>query len=159
MEDLQFKKNRKSVRREIMKAIMVVILAILIFVIQSDQLTMVIISAGLVILGFYLIYNSLKNKNTVIVNKRGILSSTNGMSLIKWEYIEGFEIKKAVNTEVLVVTVNDIDTLLSEMNRISKQLMKTNIKKLGSPVIIPKSEFNDSLTEAKAKIEKYKNSL
>jgi len=159
MEDLRFKKNRKSIKREIMKAIMVIILAILILVLQSDQIAMVIISTALVILALFLIYNSLKNKNTVIVNKNGILSRTNGMSLIKWEYIESFEIRKAVNAVVLVVKVNDIDKLLSEMNKISKQLMKSNIKKLGSPVIIPESEFNDSLTNAKDKIEEYKNSL
>jgi hypothetical protein len=158
MEELRFQKNQKSKKREVLKASFIILFAILILMIQYNQIT-IIISIIFLILGLYLIYCSLKNKNTVFVSEKGILSSVNGMSLIKWEHIRDFEIKKAVNANVLVVNVSDTDKLLNEMNKVSKQLMSTNIKKLGSPVIIPESEFNNSLEEVKSKIENYKNSL
>ncbi len=158
MEELRFQKNQKSKKREVLKASFIILFAILILLIQSNQTTM-ILSTIFLILGIYLIYSSLKNKDTVVVSEKGILSSVNGMSLIKWVHIRDFEIKKAVNVNVLVVNVSDTDKLLNEMNKVSKQLMRTNIKKLGSPVIIPESEFNNSLEEVKSKIENYKNSL
>ncbi len=161
MEDIRFKKNKKKNKREIIKAGMTAILsvAMIIYGAYIDSLFIIIVFAGFLVLGLYLIYNSLKNKDTVIINEKGISSNTNKMGLIKWKYIEDFEIKNTVNTKVLVVKVNDLEKLLNEMTKVSKLLMKTNIKKLGSPVIIPESEFNEPLDNVKDRIEKYKNSL
>ena len=158
MEELRFQKNQKSKKREVIKASLIILFAIIILVVQTNQIT-IVISTIFVILGLYFIYSSLRNKDTVIISEKGILSSVNGMSLIKWEHIKDFEIKNAVNAKVLVVNISDTNRLLNEMNKVSKQLMRTNIKKLGSPVIIPESEFNNSLEEVKNKIENYKNSL
>ena len=161
MEDIRFKKNKKHIKREIIKGVLSIVLSLcmLIFVIKSNEIISIVIFIALIILGIYLIYNSLKNKDTVIVNEKGVFSRTNGMNLIKWEYIENFEIKKALNAKVLVININDTDKLLNEMNKVSKQLMTSNIKKLGSPVIIPESEFDESLNIVKERIENYKNSL
>lgn len=161
MEDIRFKKNKKNRKKEIIKAGLTAILSIvmLVFGIYNNSRFTIIVFAGLFILGFYLIYNSIKNKDTVIINEKGISSNTNGMGLIRWEYIEDFEIQNAVNAKIFVVKINDFEKLLFEMNKISRQLMKSNIKKLGSPVIIPASEFNESLNNVKMRIEKYRNSL
>ncbi len=161
MDDIRFKKNKKYKRKEMIKGGFVLILsvAMLIYGVHSNSLINIIVFTGILVLGLYLIYNSFKNNDTVIINEKGISSSTNGMGLINWKYIEDFEIKKAFNTNVLVVKVNDLEKLLSEMSKVSKQLMKSNIKKLGSPVIIPESEFNEPLDKVKDRIEKYKNSL
>lgn len=161
MEDIRFKKNPKNNKREIIKAGMTSVLSVfmLIYGVQYNSLFIIIVFAVFLVLGLYLIYSSLQNKDTVVINEKGISSNANGMGLIEWKYIEDFEIKKAVNAIVLVVKINDIEKLLSQMSKGSKLLMKTNIKKLGSPVIIPESEFNEPLITAKDRIEKYKNSL
>lgn len=121
--------------------------------------TIIILHVFLLGYGFYSLKRIISNAETVVVNEKGISSRVNKMGLVKWEYIKAFEIKDAINSKVLVVYINDHEKLLSEMNRVSKILMKTNIKRLGSPVIIPESEFNDSLYEVKKRIEEYKNSL
>ena len=83
----------------------------------------------------------------------------NGIGLIAWKYIEGFEIKKGINATFLVIKVSDTEELLSSVNRVSRILMKSNIKRLGSPVAIPQSEFHEPLQLVKEVIEAYKSSL
>lgn len=161
MTEIRFNKNRKSKIRGLILSIFTSLLAIvMIFLgIQSQSNSIVIIFTGFLALGIYLITKSIQTSDTVIVNKVGISSKVNGMGLITWEFIESFEIKKAVNTTVLVINVNDSEKLLSTINKASQKLMKSNIKRLGSPVVIPQSEFHEPLEVSLSKIEKYKNNL
>ena len=155
MKELHFYKNNKSKNREVFKASVVILIAFLIFALQTSLIINIVATVFLAA-GLYLIYRALKSKNTVTVSSEGIYSSVNGMGLIRWEHIKAFEIKNAFNARVLVVHVYDTGKLLDEMKMIPKHLMRTNIKTLGSAVIIPESEFELPLEEAKMKIENYK---
>jgi len=119
------------------------------------------VALGLVILSFFnfLVFRNLKNRPRVIVAKTGIRNRTNGMGLIEWKYIDGFEIKNVWKTEILVININDPEVFLNNMNGISKRLMQTNINKLGSPAVIPSFEFHKPLEEVIQILEKYQADL
>lgn len=161
MTDIRFKKNKKAKYKGLILSGFSILVSILMIVIgiQINKIPIIVIFTLFLIIGLYLIYKSILNQDTVIVDKKGITSITNGMGLVKWEYIVNLKITKAINSNVLVIEINNEEKLLAEMNNISKQLMKTNIKRLGSPVIIPESEFNTTLEDVIKRIEKYKNSL
>lgn len=161
MDVIRFKKNKKRKIRDQVKSVLTSLLAIIMILlgIQIQSNSLIIIFVGFLGFGIYLIIKSFSTADTVVVNNKGISSNVNGMGLIDWKFIEDFEIKKAVNAMVLVVIINDTEKLLSTVNKVSQKLMKSNIKRLGSPVIIPQSEFHEPLQLVKEKIEKYKNSL
>lgn len=161
MDDIRFKKNNKRYGRSrilsVFSSLLAIVTILLGILIKSTPATIF----GVIYLGFgiYLIVRSYSKKDTVIVNKEGIYTYVNGAGLIPWEFIEGFKIKKAVNNTCLVIKVNDVEKLLSTKNKVSQKLMKSNIKCLGSPVVIPYSEFYESLILVQDKLEEYRGSL
>ena len=106
--------------------------------------------------GVYFIIKGVINRDTVIINTEGIYSNVNKMGLIKWSYIEGFEIIKLKNTSGIAVKINDPEKLLSEMNAISKALMSSNVKTLGIPVVLPEQEMDKPLEIVLAELTSYK---
>ena len=106
--------------------------------------------------GVYFIIKGVINRDTVIINMEGIYSNVNKMGLIKWSYIEGFEIIKLKNTSGIAVKINDPEKLLNEMNAISKALMSSNIKILGIPVVLPEQEMDKPLEIVLAELTSYK---
>lgn len=106
--------------------------------------------------GVYFIIKGVLNRDTVIINMEGIYSNVNKMGLIKWSYIEGFEIIKLKNTSGIAVKINDPEKLLNEMNAISKALMSSNIKILGIPVVLPEQEMDKPLEIVLAEFTSYK---
>ena len=106
--------------------------------------------------GVYFIIKGVINRDTVIINTEGIYSNVNKMGLIKWSYIEGFEIIKLKNTSGIAVKINDPEKLLNEMNAISKALMSSNIKILGIPVVLPEQEMDKPLEIVLAELTSYK---
>ena len=103
-----------------------------------------------------LLARTLMNKDTVIVDQFGIRSRVNGMGLVKWSFIEDFEIIKMRNSMGILFHINDHEALLNEMNPMSRGMMKTNIKKLGSPVIIPQQELHKLLEDVLLEWRDYK---
>jgi hypothetical protein len=93
---------------------------------------------------------------TLVVNQEGITNNTNMMGLIKWDYIDRYEIKKIIGRRILVIHLNDPDAFLASKNLISRTLMKTNTKKLGSPAAIGEIELNEPLEDIIKKIKDLK---
>lgn len=104
--------------------------------------------------GIVFLYVSTIN-SPIEVNSEGIKNNTNGMGLIKWEFINGFEIKKGINGNFLVANIVNQEKLLREVNSVSRFLMKTNIKPLGSPVVISEETFNEPLESVLCKIKAF----
>ena len=161
MKAIKFTKNRKNKTKDLILSIFTTLLAITMIYkgVQSQSNSVIIIFVGFLGLGISLIIKSIKVADTIIVNQDGISSKVNRMGLIKWEFIERFEIKKAVNTTVMVIHTKDTEKLLNTLSKSTQILMKSNIKRLGSPVVIPQSEFHEPLEVALSKIEKFKSSL
>lgn len=161
MEEVRFKKNKKSKVTGIVISIVIIFFAsaMSILCMQSQYNLSLIIFIVFLVYGFYLLIKLLINADTVTVNTNGILSQVNGRGSIEWKFIEGLEISKAIHSKVLVVKVKDLDNLFKTVNKVSKKLMKTNIKRYGNPVVIPQSEFNEPLENVKERIENYKNRL
>lgn len=67
------------------------------------------------------------------------------MGLIEWKYISHFELKKAMGRTFIVIHLNDVDAFLMTKRKVSRTLMKSNIKKLGSPAVISEFEFDKDL--------------
>jgi hypothetical protein len=159
MEEIIYRSKNK-IKDIILSALVIVGSALMLLKsVNDDSIIGVIIFSIFVIGGLMLLVRALKNKPKVSINKKGILNNTNGMGLIPWKYIEGFKITRIRNGQVLVILINDEDSLLKEMNPISRTLMKTNTRKLGSPVAIGSSEFNDDLNNVIIKLEDYKKGL
>ena len=161
MMEFSFKKSAKNRAKDILLSIVLIITSSLMLVkaYNDDSKIGLIIFSLLLFGGAVLLFKALINKTTVVVTKEGIHNNTNGMGLVQWKYIAGFEISKIRNTEVLIVKINDYEDFLSKMNSISRNLMKSNIKKLGSPVAIMENEFDEALSAVKTKLEDYKDSL
>ncbi|MBC8756539.1 hypothetical protein H2O64_17840 [Kordia sp. YSTF-M3] len=151
---LLFYKDKKFRRKQIMLSMLIMVSSG--FTIYfAPTMTVRIIFGLFFIVGSFIFYSFTANKPTVIVNDEGIRSTTNGMGIIAWKYITGFEIKKGINFKAIVITINDEDDFFKDKSNLAKGLMKTNIKRFGSPVIIPESEFNVSMLEAIEMIEAY----
>lgn len=154
-EPLLFYRNKKFRRKQIMLSILIMVLsAFMIYVVPT--LTMYILFGLFFSVGSFIFYSFITNKPTVIVNEEGIKNGANGMGSIAWKYITGFEIKKGINFIAIVIKINDEEDFFKDKSKLAKGLMKTNVKRFGSPVIIPESEFNVPLLEAIEMIEKYR---
>lgn len=90
---------------------------------------------------------NIKKKPTVTIGSLGVTVRVNRIGLVKWEHIDDFKIQKMVNGEAIIFDIKDHEKLLHEKSRVISALMRTNIKKIGSPVCIPKQEFDLPLIE------------
>ena len=129
------------------------------YAIHNYSFVLATIFAGVFAFALFTIIYSIEVTNGVIVNEKGISTTTNLMGRVKWEHIKRFEVKDALNAEVLVIKIKDQDKLFKDMNIISRILMKTNIKSLGSPVVIPASEFDEPLHVVMDRMERYMSNL
>lgn len=167
MQELIYRQGEKGKRKGIITSLIIILLSILTLFLSvlNKSIFMLVFFAVLLIFGIYFIYKNMQNLPSVVVNQNGITSKINGMGLIKWEFIEGFEIRKPVsstefiNTEVLIVKINNNEKLLQEMNSASKFMMKSNIRKVGNPVLIPKLAFDKPLEVIIQELESYKKNL
>ena len=106
-----------------------------------------------------LILLNIKKKPTVILDSKGVTTRVNKIGLVKWEHIENFNIQKIINSEVIAIELKDNQKLLDEKCKIVSALIRTNIKKLGTPVCIPKQEFEIPIEEVLAKFIDFKLNL
>jgi hypothetical protein len=161
MDNLSFTKSTKAKTKDkLLSILLVIVLFFMVFNSYNDNSKVALTIFSLLLIGsFVLLFKALSNKNTVVVNKEVIFNHTNGMGLTKWKFITGFEISNIRNAQILIIKINDFEELLSQKNGISRKLMKSNINKLGSPVLIMGSEFDQELTLVKDKLEKYRDSL
>lgn len=157
MDSIKYYKHRKSNYRLIVFSIISMFLWIYLFF--SERTEIKIVSLVFIALSIYLITKSLLNKSTVSVDEYGVRTRVNGIGLVPWNYIEGFEIKKLYNSTGITVLMNDQDAFIETKKKVTQLLMRTNIKKLDSPVVIPKQEFNKSLEDVLLELEEMNNAF
>jgi hypothetical protein len=119
----------------------------------------VVIFVILSVFGLLLLVRNLRSKKTLILNEQGIICRTNAIGLVEWKYIEGVQISKASQSKMLVFNMKNTDEFLSKKNKVVSLLMRSNIKPLGSPVVIAENEFDQSLDEVVLKIEAFRKNL
>lgn len=161
MNTLKFKKNKKSKTKGIFMSSFVIVLSlvVLFFGLVGLSPVIMIIYCGFLFLGVYLLTKALSNKETVVVDTDGIVTKVNGAGLIHWKFIKGFELKKIGRINFLVVLLKDDKGYLETVSQVKRSIMKTNIKRLGSPIAIPQSEFHLPLEEVKENLEAFKQQL
>lgn len=113
----------------------------------------------LIVFGLLLFLRNLRSKKTLILNDQGIICRTNAIGLVKWKFIEGLEIVKASQSRILVFKITNTEELLNQKNKAVALLMRSNIKPLGSPVVIAENEFDQSLEEVIIAIEAFRKNL
>lgn len=113
----------------------------------------------LIVFGLLLFLRNLRSKRTLILNDQGISCRTNAIGLVEWKFIEGLEIVKASQSRILVFKIKNTEELLSQKNKAIALLMRSNIKPLGSPVVIAENEFDQSLEEVIIAIEAFRKNL
>lgn len=113
----------------------------------------------LIVFGLLLFLRNLRSKKTLLLNEQGIICRTNAIGLVEWKFIEGLEIVKASQSRILVFKITNTEDLLSQKNKAVALLMRSNIKPLGSPVVIAENEFNQSLEEVIIAIEAFRKNL
>jgi hypothetical protein len=119
----------------------------------------VVIFVILSVFGLLLLLRNLRSKKTLILNEQGIICRTNAIGLVEWKYIDGVEISKASQSKMLVFNMKNTEEFLSKKNKVVSLLMRSNIKTLGSPVVIAENEFDQSLDEVVLKIEAFRKNL
>ncbi|MBX9850407.1 MAG: hypothetical protein K2X86_01460 [Cytophagaceae bacterium] len=124
---------------------------------KSELFTLIFLS--LIIFGAYSLFRQFLNKPSVIISAKGIYTFSNFCGWIEWKYIERIEIDRGMNMELIVIKINDIDGFLKPKNFIAKTLMKTNIKKFGTPALIPMSEIDVEFSEFKNDALEIKNKV
>jgi hypothetical protein len=113
----------------------------------------------LIVFGLLLFLRNMRSKKTLLLNEQGIICRTNAIGLVEWKFIEGLEIVKASQSRILVFKITNTEELLSQKNKAVALLMRSNIKPLGSPVVIAENEFNQSLEEVIIAIEAFRKNL
>jgi hypothetical protein len=152
---LLFYRDPKRRKRELFFSVLIILISVAMILFWSSLF--VYIFFGLfTFVGCYLLNVYAKNKPSVIVNGQGITSSTNGVGMISWEFVDGFEIKDGINFQALVIMLNDDEAFFKDKNKIVINLMKSNLHRFGSPAIIPATEFHLSLSETIEMIENYR---
>ncbi|MFK7749584.1 MAG: STM3941 family protein [Kordia sp.] len=154
---LLFYRDAKRRNRELFFSVLIILISVVAILFWSS--IFVYIFFGLfTFVGCYLLNVYAKNKPSVIVDKRGITSTANGVGMISWEFITDFTLKDGINFEALVILLNDEAAFFKDKSNIVKRLMKSNRQRFGSPVIIPATEFHLPLSEAIEMIKNYRNS-
>jgi len=161
MDRLEFQPSKKSKlqSRRLSVFTSVLSLVLIFFGVKNPSNITIIIGICFLALGVYLLVKSYSTSATVILNEHGLTSRVNAMGLIEWKFIDGFELKNALNTSVIMVRINEPTKLLHGINRVSKKLMESNIHRLGSPVVIPADEFDESLDLVLEKMEQFRRNL
>jgi hypothetical protein len=161
MSTIEFKKQKKDRFRSLLFSLISIIIfsSLISDVIQKGQSIKILIFIGMIVLTGVMLFKAVTNKSSVIVGSEGIRNNTNGIGLIRWEYIAEMEIKNISNDQALVINVTDSEKLLAEKNPLTRMLLKFNMKRLGSPVVISQREFNKPLPEVIEEIRKFKASL
>jgi hypothetical protein len=147
LKQIEYFKDSKQNRKDKFSSIILILFSSLALVNGYNIISLLIIGAMGLAVGLFLAKSSFSKKPAVLVNKYGIKTNVNGIGLVPWIEIEDFEIVEGPNTEFIKVIINDNNTLLSRKNRLTKILMKSNVKRLGSIVVIPKQEFDKPLIE------------
>ena len=119
----------------------------------------VVIFVILSVFGLLLLVRNLRSKKTLILNEQGIICRTNAIGMVEWKYIDGVQILKASQSNMLVFNMKNTEEFLSKKNKVVSLLMRSNIKPLGSPVVIAENEFDQSLDEVVLKIEAFRKNL
>jgi len=140
----------------VISAVLIIITSLTLFLREDMSQILRIINFCIIGIFTLLLVRSLMNTDTVIVDEIGIRSRVNGMGLVKWSYVEDFEIVKLRNSMGILFHINNHEALLNEMNSMSRGMMRTNIKKLGSPVIIPQPELHKPLEIVLQELLEYK---
>jgi len=150
-----FYKSRKNKITEIFIGLFLVIIPLKLALTQYKNKSYfpVIFFVILIVFGLLLLLRNLRSTKTLILNEQGIICRTNAIGLVEWKFIEGLEIVKASQSKVLTFKINNSEELLNQKNKAVALLMRSNIKPLGSPVVIAENEFDRSLNDVIIKIE------
>ncbi|WMI68190.1 STM3941 family protein [Mangrovimonas sp. YM274] len=140
MESVKYYRNSKSKTKDISLSIFLFLIGVTLTYLDNFVVGILISIIALII-----IVRALLKLPSVTVNELGIVTKVNGIGLTKWDYIQGFEIKKLFNTTCIALIIKDQDKYINSKNKIIQKLIKSNLSKVGSPVIIPSQEFNKDL--------------
>ncbi|MEN9443072.1 MAG: hypothetical protein RLZ33_3149 [Bacteroidota bacterium] len=156
-----FYKSRKNKITEIIIGLFLVAIPLKLALTQYKNKAYfpVIFFVILIVFGLLLFLRNMRSKKTLLLNEQGIVCRTNAIGLVEWKYIEGVEIVKASQSRILVFKITNTEELLSQKNKAVGLLMRSNIKPLGSPVVIAENEFDQSLDDVILKIEAFRKNL
>ena len=156
MKKLIYKKSNRNIIKEIILLIMIISLSIFMIITFEGSTTVFLFLPLILISLFFLIATAInRNKPTVIVDSNGIKSKVNGMGIVEWKFVQEIKIVKGIRTTFLVVKINEVDDFLKNKSKISQKLMKSNIGRLGSPCVIPETQFEKPLVNVVNEIKRY----
>lgn len=131
----------------------------------SDQIYIRYIMISLIILGIYYgvislfgyIRFLLSPKAKITIDKEGITDNLTLVSFgkIKWEAVKNIRIENAYNFKLLIIEITDPESFLSKQTGRKQRMLKSLLKKFGSPIAIPGNKINCSLESVETQIRKY----
>ncbi|WP_298426324.1 STM3941 family protein [uncultured Kordia sp.] len=154
MEPLLFYQQRKHTIRQIFIAIAVLFVSGSMMFFLPGILCYVFFGF-LFFLGTYGLLRLALRKPTVTVTDEGIKSSGNGMGFIPWEFITGFEIKEGINFTAIVIMITHQERFFEDKTSIVTKIMRVNVKRFGTPIVLSESLFHIPLEKVKTHLEDF----
>lgn len=158
MEDILFHKTQSNRLKSAFSfsLITIILLYFMYDTLEKEKYVYATILSVLIIASIISLIKLILNKPTVVIDKNGISNNTNMMGLVKWSFIKEIRIKQIVKREFIIIKLHNENEFLKSKNFISRSLMKSNIKKLESPIVISEFEFDKPLEDVLVKIIEYK---
>lgn len=114
--------------------------------------------------GIYGLQKTFDNKMVLIIDENGITDNTNATSigLIEWADIMDIKTYQVMSTKSLLIKVNNPEKyIVRSKNRIQTNIMKTNMKMVGTPLSITATtlhyKFDDLEKIVQSEFQKYRN--
>lgn len=164
MQKITFQKSKKQrVKNVVIPLLMIFVYGFIGYRrLMKDDIGDAIFYFVVFLIALFFIINVLVNKVSVTLDEKGLKNNGTFMGLIEWKSISHFELKKAMGRKFIVIHLNDVDAFLKTKRKMSRMLMKSNVKRFGSPAVISEFEFDkdvemvvDELNEAKIASKNY----
>jgi hypothetical protein len=100
------------------------------------------------------------SKAKITIDKEGITDNLTLVSFgkIEWREVKNIRIENAYNFKFLVIEIANPESFLNKQPRRKQKMLKSVLKKFGSPTVIPGNKINCSLESVESEIRKYKAS-
>ena len=97
------------------------------------------------------------SKAKITINEEGIIDNLTSYSCgkINWSDVTDIKIQNAYNIKFLIIEVANPDSLLSQQTKRKQRMLKSVVKKFGSPAVIPQTKVNCSLESMELQMKKY----
>lgn len=158
MENLIFNPQKPGPKRAFILFVLPAILSMIFLYVFMKSWTVVFFFLTVWFSIMIILWGTYSKKVSVRLDGEGIHLRVNGIGLVPWEYVSGFKMMKGPNGRLIALTMDDAEEFIESKGRLTRAIMRSNLQ-VGSPVLIPETEFNIPLEEALEGMSAYQEML